>query len=314
MLNEIPVGGNALLKHIWNRSPAVDRVWSLVAGMGPSRAVRRPFIVFRAFVDESYENGSWFVLAGFIASAETWAAFAADWEEVLPRFGLYDEVRQQHYFHMNEMAESPERMSRVPVFARIINRHLPLMISFQFYMPDVAKAQARLEVPGRRLEHFPPMSEIYRLGWNQMLAGFAGNRQVIDDVVPVRESVQFIFDRHSDARKFLTAWATTENYPTLSGLFDKEPGFEDDREFEGLQAADLFAWHVRHALKSGANTANLHPMRHLLDQADPKPFLSLTLNEDGITSMLMEGTADKTPNNLVVIDRKTGASIRGRAQ
>jgi hypothetical protein len=36
------------------------------------------------------------------------------------------------------------------------------------------------------------------------------------------------------------------------------------------------------------------------------------LGEDGITEMLMEGTADVTPRHMQVIDLKTGRSYQGR--
>ena len=45
-------------------------------------------MVLQAFIDESGKN-DWFVLGGYIASAEAWAAFSKDWEQILP-LGIRD--------------------------------------------------------------------------------------------------------------------------------------------------------------------------------------------------------------------------------
>jgi hypothetical protein len=46
-------------------------------------AVRRPLMVFQAFVDDSYTDDASYVLAGYVAEAESWAKFAFDWSAPL---------------------------------------------------------------------------------------------------------------------------------------------------------------------------------------------------------------------------------------
>ena len=77
---------NALLDHAWGKSAAQDRVWAQVTGLAPSRAVRRWLmaLTYQAFIDDSYTHGGEFVLAGHVATAENWAKFAAEWENLLP--------------------------------------------------------------------------------------------------------------------------------------------------------------------------------------------------------------------------------------
>jgi hypothetical protein len=40
-------------------------------------------LVLRAYIDDSHTVQTAFVLAGYIATAENWAAFSDDWQEVL---------------------------------------------------------------------------------------------------------------------------------------------------------------------------------------------------------------------------------------
>src|SRR5689334_2240194 len=80
-------GGNPLLAHTWGVSSGADRVWTQIAGMAPSgRPWERLFVVFQAFIDESYDADC-FAFAGYIATAEQWAHFAKEWEELLPLYG-----------------------------------------------------------------------------------------------------------------------------------------------------------------------------------------------------------------------------------
>src|SRR5690349_9404673 len=88
-------------------SPAQDLVWSQVAGLRLSEAEGRILMVWRAFVDESEKDGL-LVLSGCFAPAESWIAFARDWEPLLKPFGILGHDGRYH-FHMTEMAQEEER-------------------------------------------------------------------------------------------------------------------------------------------------------------------------------------------------------------
>ena len=80
--------------------------------------------MFNAFIDDSRsEDGRFFVLAGFIATAEKWATFSDQWQELLdmhPRLAR---------FKMNEMGRTPERLERAQWFYRVIEEHVQSAIS-----------------------------------------------------------------------------------------------------------------------------------------------------------------------------------------
>jgi hypothetical protein len=271
---------------------------------------------WQTFVDESYDQDGWFVAAGYVAAADDWAAFSRDWQALLPRFGLFDVETGEYYFHMAEMNETNGRMSRVPAFGRVIERHVDFMLSLRFYIPDIPKAQRRLYVPGWNVNHFPPMSEIYRIGWNQMLAVFANERARFADAIPTDVEVDFTFDEYSAAKKFLSAWGEKERgYPLLSSLYKRAPRFENDRRCLPLQAADMLAWRIRRACSEGGGIERPLPRLPPL-WSNPKPMkcLDLALTEDGMAEMLMEGTAEDLPVYAEIIDLKTATVLRGRAQ
>src|ERR1700682_5108739 len=94
---------NALLDHAWGISPAQDRVWAQVTGLAPGAAVRRLLMPlnFQGFLDDSTSTEE-FILAGHIAPAEAWAAFAKEWELLLP-LGTRAKNGKQH-FKMSDMS------------------------------------------------------------------------------------------------------------------------------------------------------------------------------------------------------------------
>ena len=58
-----------------------------MTGLSSSKAVGRILMVMQAFIDESYDRNGVCVLAGYLASAETWAHFSKERDELLPVFG-----------------------------------------------------------------------------------------------------------------------------------------------------------------------------------------------------------------------------------
>ena len=85
-----------ILDHVWGESPAADRVWAQVSGMAPRLANYCLLMVLQAFIDDSYKSDGVYVLAGFVATAEAWANFARDWEELLP-LGVRDRDGKFHF-------------------------------------------------------------------------------------------------------------------------------------------------------------------------------------------------------------------------
>jgi hypothetical protein len=132
-------GANPLLKHAWGISPGADHVWAQVAGMAPSLRPWERWFMVQVFIDDSYRKDGVFVLAG-AASAEKWASFSRQWEELLPVYG----VRNKKGRYRFKMAEMASRMQNAPPFHRVIENHAEFSVAFQMRLDDFERTKERV--------------------------------------------------------------------------------------------------------------------------------------------------------------------------
>ena len=242
---------NALLEHVWGESAAVDRIWSHVTGLAPSKAVGRLLMVlnWQAFMDESFSDEE-FVLAGHIASAEAWAQFAEEWEELLPNSGNGKVPLKMTKL----MARDPERAQ---AFYRVIEKYVPVSISCRINMGDLKRALARAQkiatgVPTsdpflKFCVDFGPWENAYNHVFRALLDNFHRNKATNAKYIPMDQKVDFIFDDRTEKKPILDAWDKfIENQEDdVRVEYGATPRFERDEDFFPLQAADLWAWQVR---------------------------------------------------------------------
>jgi Protein of unknown function (DUF3800) len=241
---------NALLQHIWGISPAQDRVWAQVAGLAASRASRRLFMAlnFQAFIDESVGPAGEFVLAGHIATAETWAQFSKAWEAILS-YGTRAKNGALH-FKMSEMAQNDARMKRVPLFSEVIDEYIQDSISLRMSIADFESAQRRFQSFAATLRlsvDFKAFANPYYFTFWALLGAFHRQRGKFVSHLPLEEKVDFYFDDKSEKKPILAAW---DDYLStfddeVRQRFGATPRFENDQDFLPLQAADFWAWWVR---------------------------------------------------------------------
>jgi hypothetical protein len=240
---------NALLNHVWGKSPAQDRVWAQVTGLRPDGAVRRLLMAlnFQAFVDDSRSKDE-FVLGGHIATAENWAHFSKEWEELLP-FATRDKNGSLR-FKMTEMAGNPERVARVEVFYRALEKYSAASISCRMNLDDFEQAYERVQALAARLNwsvDFAKWKNPYYFLFRGLMDRFHDHRETMKEFIPLDEQVDFIFDNQSEKSFILAAWdEIVEIRPKeVQKYYGATPRFEDDLKFLPLQAADLWAWWVR---------------------------------------------------------------------
>src|SRR3990172_9989052 len=81
---------------------AGQRVLALVSGFAGEEAWKRPLMVLQAYIDPSGKGDPHhLVMAGYIATAETWIDFSNAWKAKLDEAGF-------EYFKMSERAGQPE--------------------------------------------------------------------------------------------------------------------------------------------------------------------------------------------------------------
>ena len=242
---------NALRQHIWGRSRAKDRVWSQVVGLAVDCAVRRLLMAlnFQAFVDESETPNGEFILAGHVASAESWAKFAVEWEALLPRGTLAK--NNKYHFKMSEMALTPERMERVQEFYRVIENHVLLSISCRLNLVDFKRAHESVASLLRETTkinvHFKMWNNPWYMAFRILLDKFHSEREKIREICPLDQKIDFIFDNRSEKASILSVWdeIIANRESKIQEYYGATPRFENDQDFLPLQAADLWAWWVR---------------------------------------------------------------------
>jgi hypothetical protein len=203
---------------------------------------------FQAFVDESF-TAEEFVLGGHIASADSWAVFAKEWEELLP-LGTLAKNGKRH-FKMAEMASSAEHVPHVRAFYNVIEAHVTCSISCRINLPEFERAKARV-LHKMSLLHVQVdlgrWANPYFFAFRVMLDNFHRERERFKAVLPLDEKIDFIFDNHSEKKPILDAW---DEYFTevvdeiVQPFYGASPRFEDDQKFLPLQGADLWCWWVR---------------------------------------------------------------------
>jgi hypothetical protein len=213
------------LDHAWGVSPAADRVWAEVCGLRPSEAEGRLFMVLRAYFDESYSSDGMYVVAGYIAPVERWAAFAAEWEVLLPT--TYPGKDGRHRFKMSEMAR---RMDRVPAFHKVITDNLPVSVCMALDARTLKTAMKRIWSDNTTILWTPVNNpDVFIIGLlvNLLFEGVSGNNEVIQRLGG-EEQIDIYFDDHSRQSWIEDEWVATLNYlsPKARSFVGEGPVFE----------------------------------------------------------------------------------------
>ena len=235
-----------ILDHVWGMSPAEDRIWALVCGLRPLEAGRRLLLMLQAYIDESEspETGT-FVLAGYIASAANWAAFSKCWEDLLP-LGTLNKYGKYH-FKMNEMAHNGERMARVEVFFKAIERHVLASISCRLNIKDLRSAMSHLSLHGTDID-WNYVNNPYLFTFRALLDMFHSRKDEFSQFIPNNEVIDFIFDdKLHEKSRILSSWDEYMKNRTddIRLIYGSMPIFGNDLYYLPLQAADLWAWWIR---------------------------------------------------------------------
>lgn len=200
--------------------------------------------MLQAFIDESVEQDGVFVLGGYIASAESWAAFSREWKRLLP-YGTLNEHGRFH-FKMSEMAMNPERMARVPAFYRVIEDHVIGFASARIDGAALRRAVSRIVIPNTLID-WGSYANPYYITFRCLVDMFHIHRPMMADAIPLGEKIDFYFDNRTEKKPILEMW---NNYvkarpDEVRQFYGATPRFEDDVDFLPLQAADFWAWWVR---------------------------------------------------------------------
>lgn len=208
------------------------------------------------FIDDSGSepNEVYFVLAGFLSTADRWAAFSDEWQAALSLPPLLD------YFKMTEASRLQEqfdrrrgwtdalRDQRVRLLVDIACRHVLLRISGAIQNSHFSRYFRSIPAIGRTLSTDNPYPLLFMdLAARELAFSYRrGFRQPRDYVLD---------EQHGIDREIGWRWqefapnAMRHNRPELAAMVGSPPIFRSEYQFLPLQAADLYAWQVRRNLR-----------------------------------------------------------------
>ena len=198
--------------------------------------------MLRAFIDDSGKGDkNLFVLAGYISTAERWAAFSEEWWKLIDGSGP-PHYRKLDYFKMAEMQSELDR-ERCGWFYRIIEDHVQAAISCVIDVPGLTRAVDSIKWP-------PSFYNVEKIK-NPYFFAFKAIVNVLaqfQEKMNLREPVHFVFDEDTEKIAVLNAWEYLKlgSTPNVRNLMGPTPIYEDDQKALPLQAADLYAWWVRY--------------------------------------------------------------------
>lgn len=280
--------------HNWGDSLAADRVLARFAGMRPNLLPGRGLMILQGFIDDSRDhNTGAFVLAGYIAPVEKWAAFAKEWESLLPL--ATQNKKGVHRFKMSEM-NARGRMDDVAAFHAIIAKHADMgvaaiidknvvreavdALTAAFEYSDASKAEVSIEA--LKVWWRDPFFFAFRA----LMDGFHQAMAAESEWIPFRSPVDFYFDREQRTEDYIRKiWQDyIDRRPEETAhLYGRKPQFEDEEEFLPLQAADFLAWWVRKwANEFGPENAGKGAYSFSTEGRRRLPMLFMTVSRDQI--------------------------------
>jgi hypothetical protein len=206
--------------------------------------------VIQAYVDDSGNSADCgknpvFVLAGYIASADLWAAFSAAWEAECAKAPSIADFKMSQANGLSGDFGGWTRAAadaRCLELAKIIQAHTVVRIHTAIVWEDYERI-VRGRVPG------VPDDPYFWLFYNLI-------HQVADWQVGhgLRGNVDFIFDDQGKIGAQSAGWYETLREifpPTLQACLGSTPIFRHDKDVLPLKAADMWAWHVRRYIWRG---------------------------------------------------------------
>lgn len=262
-------------------------------------------MTLQAYIDESCDEGGVFVLAGCISDAESWVAFTKEWEEVL-KYGVLNKHGRYH-FKMSDMALNEERMSRVPLFLKIIEKYVLGFVSAKIDISELKRALSRVRIPTVHI-NWDALSNPYYVTLRCLLDMFHLARNQMVDAIPLDEQIDFIFDYRDEKKTILSIW---DEYikarpDVVKKYYGAVPRFEDDEKFLPLQSADLWAWWVRKWYKEGTpekikavdfSEFNIHATRKHLK-------IEITFDEDQLVKVIKRTLREQISADHIICDVK----------
>jgi len=206
----------------------------------------------QAVIDDSGSEpqSRFFILAGFAAPASGWIGFVSDWKAALAEppglayFKMTEAANFGGQFSRSKGWNEANRDDRLITLTRVIKKHASIRIQAGVRNDHFEQYIRSLPAPERRMIIESP----YGLLFMQIILAMA----TFGDRIGIQEPCDFIFDEQGPfGAEALANWPTfrgllnNSSRSDLSKFVGSTPIFQNDKQFLPLQAADLYAWHLR---------------------------------------------------------------------
>lgn len=241
-------------------------------------------MVLQAFIGDSKEDGEVTVLAGYMAEAQGWVRFSGEWKQLLsirpewPRFKMSEVMWKG----------GDETLERAMFHYKAIERYVE--VGFCVAVPHTPLSKVIREF-GLGEKWNNPYYMAYIVLVSVMRRHMLLNRP--------NEPVELIFDTQlGEYRTVQDAWgAMVDRNRGDIRPFTGPPSFESDEEYLPLQAADLFAWHVRKKFsETGSITKDVRIFPWDVTSRGPK-YLFSEIDEDGMRSHIRKSLNSPLKDN-----------------
>jgi len=225
-------------------SEASAPIWAHVSGIAWPGRCEKPLVFLRAFIDDSAsEKGDRrLFLAGYLNRTEQWALFADAWKDELRASPSID------YLHMVEAGNfrgqfsrklgwnEEKRSEKLRGLARVIRHFEPASFQMSIDRKHFYETLEPVSPRGFATPYFSCCTAI--------VAKLAQQ----GETTKAKGKIEFIFDNQDGVDDDVDLFFEE----MMQGISKKardwiagRPLFRSDKEFMGLQAADLLAWHIR---------------------------------------------------------------------
>jgi len=223
-------------------TPDSEEILALVSGYSHSDRMRRLLVVLQPVIDDSGRGEQpVFVLAGFVMSVYMWTVFADQWRAILdapPKIEYFKMKEATHCFEQFEGFSIPQRDAKVRMLTSLIVDHKPLAVR---HVVPLEAYERCFKKKFSKKANYPYFLSYYGV------IGTLLRYQVLNEW-HLNDKSDFVFDEQGTESDFIQGnWTAAEKklpeeYKKLIGA---RPDHRNDKKFLPLQAADLFAWHVR---------------------------------------------------------------------
>lgn len=236
-------------------------------------------LVLQGYFDDSGsdEGSPIFVLAGFIAPVDVWADFTTAWRATLNKS---PPIGHLHMADANALSgEFNGGWSRSLVNQRVFE-FVELIRQYELTRIHTAIKRVDFENCLRKFSFDPALANPYFFLFYKILVDLS--KVYLEQDV----SIQTFFDEQGVPGTNAIGWWDyfAEGYLDRFNKFDR-PVFVDDRRHLPLQAADIYAWHLRRHLHDGFLGQNTALHNHIINVFADLPRVSLFLETEEVEAI-----------------------------